>query len=83
MKQVLLTQQLSPVKNDWCTTIAEDLRLLDIDFTQETISSMKKGTFKKLISSKIREASNKFLLEKYDISAKHYVSANLYHKIMD
>ena len=74
VKQVLLTQQLSPVKNDWCTTIAEDLRLLDIDFTQETISSMKKGTFKKLISSKIREASNKFLLE---LKQKHSKSEGL------
>ena len=73
-KQVLLTQQISPVKNDWCSTVEEDLRSLNIDMHQDTIAAMKKTTFKKLVQSKLRETAFAYLLE---LKRKHSKSANL------
>ena len=41
-----MTQKLSPVKNDWCLTIAEDLKYLNINLSEKEISMMKKAKFK-------------------------------------
>ena len=50
VKQVLLTQQISPVRNDWCSTVNEDLRSLNIHINQNNIAEMKKTTFKNAVS---------------------------------
>ena len=54
-------QQLSPVKNDWCLKIQEDLTYLDIDLDESEICSMKKLKFKKFLKTKIKEAGLKYL----------------------
>ena len=46
VKKVLRAQQLSPVKHDWCITVQEDLKNLEIDLNEEEICSMKKLQFK-------------------------------------
>ena len=42
------TQWKYPVKNDWTETVKQDLVTLDINFSIEKISSMKKETFSEI-----------------------------------
>ena len=74
VKQVLKTQQLSPVRNDWCNTILNDLNFLEINLEEKEIAQMKKNKFKALVIEKIRHASNSFL---YDQVQKHSKSTQL------
>ena len=62
-KQVLKTQQILPVKNDWCNTVLDDLKFLEIDVKEENLIAMKKSKFKSLVLSRIKEASSEFLSE--------------------
>ena len=41
VKQVLKSQQLAPVKNDWCLNIEEDLKMCNIILSEQEISAMK------------------------------------------
>ena len=41
VKQVLKSQQLAPVKNDWCLSIEEDLKMCNIILSEQEISAMK------------------------------------------
>ena len=74
VKQFLKTQQLSPVRNDWCNTILNDLNFLEINLEEKEIAQMKKNKFKALVIEKIRHASNSFL---YDQVQKHSKSTKL------
>ena len=56
-----LEKQLSPVKNDWCLKIKEDLAYLDIDKDESEISAMTKLTFKQYLNIKIKDAAQKYL----------------------
>ena len=74
--KVYNAQKLLPVKDDWIFTIKEDLEFLDIPFDEENIRRTKKETFKKLVNSKIREASHSSLLQdkkgKLENLSSHY-----------
>ena len=61
VKKVFRAQQLSPVKNDWCLKIKEDLAYLDIDKDESEISAMTKLKFKKYLNIKIKDAAQKYL----------------------
>ena len=74
VKQIFKTQQLSPVKNDWCNTVLNDLKMLDIDIDDEKITTMKKRKFKSLLMCKIKQAASEFLADRQN---KHSKSANL------
>ena len=74
VKQVFRTQQLLPVRNDWCLTIEDDLKSLGIDLKEKDIQKMKKGTFKSLVSKRIRIEANKFL---NNLKDKHSKSSSL------
>ena len=74
VKQVYKTQQLLPVKNDWCLTFKEDLKDLDIHQTEDEIMKMKKNVFKTLVSEKIRAAATKYLC---DLRNKHSKTSGL------
>ena len=74
IKQVYLAQKLMPSTNDWCQTIQQDLKQLNISYNENEIAQMKKQTFKTLVSRKIRELSNQFL---YKLKQKHSKSKNL------
>ena len=65
--KVYNAQKLLPVKDDWIFTIKEDLEFLDIPFDEENIRRTKKETFKKLVNSKIREASHSSLLQEKNL----------------
>ena len=80
VKQVFKTQKLNPVKNDWCLTVAEDLKFLNIDLDEDDIASMKKSTFKTILTKKIRIAANEFLIElknKHSKTSKLYLSSDI------
>ena len=74
VKQILKTQQISPVRNDWCNTVSNDLQMLDIDIDEEKIAAMKKSKFKSLVLGRIKQAAAEFLA---DCQNKHSKSANL------
>ena len=74
IKQVFKAQQISPVKNDWCLQIIEDLKLCNIDLTEHEISLMKKTTFKTLVNTKITAVAKNYLL---GLKQKHSKSKNL------
>ena len=74
IKQVYRIQKLRPVRNDWCSTIAEDLKNVEIDLTETEIASMKKSTFKSLVNQKIKECAARYLL---DLRQKHSKSKEL------
>ena len=61
IKQVYLAQKLMPSTNDWCQTIQQDLKQLNINYNENEIAQMKKQTFKTLVSRKIQELSHQFL----------------------
>ena len=67
-------QQILPVKNDWCNTVLDDLKFLEIDVKEENLIAMKKSKFKSLVLSRIKEASSEFLSE---LQRKHSKSENL------
>ena len=69
VRQVLVTQQLSPVKNDWCLQVDEDIQLSESD-----ISQMKKSKFKSLVSKQVRELARQYLIR---LKQKHTKSAGL------
>ena len=62
VKQVFKTQQLSPVKNDWCEAVKLDMKFLDIDIMENDIIGMKKSKFKSLIKRKLGRQEQSFLL---------------------
>ena len=53
VKQVLRAQQLSPVKNDLCLEIEENLKYCNICLSEEEISTMKKSKFKNLVNNEV------------------------------
>ena len=62
--QVLHAQKTEPIKNDWYSTVLEDLKLLGLDYLEiEDIKSMKKEHFKKLVKDNCKDAALKYLLE--------------------
>ena len=55
VKQVLLAQKDNPVRNDWCNTIIEDFKYLDIELTDDEISSMKRANSKQILLRKLEK----------------------------
>ena len=60
--------------NDWCLTIAEDLRYIDIQLSEAEIKSMTKFKLKKLVMKKVTELSRQYLIT---LKQKHSKSAGL------
>ena len=61
VKRFFHTQKDFPSKNDLILQIQEDIKLLDIDLSEEEIKSLKKHKFKKLLKKKLYEKSFEFL----------------------
>ena len=83
VRQVLRTQQLSPVKNDWTLQISADLDMCGITLTELEISQMTKYTFKRLVKTKITELARTYLT---NLKQNHSKSAGLcsdYEKMQD
>ena len=75
VKRVFNVQKLSSCKNDWVIQIAEDLKFCNINKTEEEIMMMKKTTFKKLVSTQIKEASDQYLMK---LKNSHSKSKNIW-----
>ena len=74
VRQVFTSQQMSPVRNDWCLQVIEDLQQCDIKLDESEISVMKKSTFKQLVMKKVREVAKQYLVT---LKAKHSKSDGL------
>ena len=74
VRQVLHTQQLSPVKNDWCVQIAADLKMCSIELTESEISKMTKYKFKSLVKRRVTDLAREYLI---NLKVKHSKSAGL------
>ena len=72
--QVFQAQKLSPVRNDWCNKIVDDLKYCSIDLSESEIRSMSKIKFKSLLTSKIYEVACEYLLS---LKNKHSKSEGL------
>ena len=83
VRQVLHTQQLSPVKNDWCLQVAADLKLCNIELTELEISNMTKYQFKKLVREKVTNLSRQYLTNLKDKHSKSAGLSNTFEKMED
>ena len=66
MKKFLITQNISPKKKDWISTVKENLKQLDITLTLKNIEDMPKCSYKKIIKNKIKKEAFSYLLKKRD-----------------
>ena len=70
VKKVFNAQKTFPVRNDWVCQIQSDLETCGIDQTEEELSKMKKGSFKKLVDEKIQLVSATYLINLKDKHSK-------------
>ena len=62
--KVLKAQIESPTKNDWFSSVQNDLKEIGLNYLSLIdIKSMKKATFKRLLKEKINDTALKYLLE--------------------
>ena len=62
VQQVFQTQKLSPVKNDWCLQIEDDLRYCEIKLSESEIRAMNKKKFKSIVTSSIFKVARQYLV---------------------
>ena len=74
LRQFYKTQELSPVRNDWCLQIYKDLNDCNIHLTESEITNMKKSKFKNLLIKGVNQLSSQYLLE---LKEKHSKSDGL------
>ena len=74
VRSVYETQQMSPVRNDWCLQLSDDLGQCDIQLSESDIMNMKKTKFKKLVSKSVREVARQYLIT---LKEKHSKSTGL------
>ena len=73
----LKLQFQQPIKNDWVSTCKRDLEEMNIDLKFEDIRMMQKGTFLKIIKSKIEVLALNYLLKKRGSKGKEIVYKRL------
>ena len=56
-------QRREPCKNDWVTSVIDDLEKLDLDYSFEEIKEMSKPTWLKLVKEACKETTVEDLLE--------------------
>ena len=67
-------QKLSPVKNDWFLPVQNDLRMFQINLSDDEIKSLKKEKFKHIVKKSVREQGETYL---YNLKENHSKSQNL------
>ena len=84
ISKVFWAQEGKPIKNDWVTTVKENLKELGLDYLSlKQIKSMKKSTFRALVKKKCRKMALEYLLKEKESRAKsklknlQYQSLNL------
>ena len=74
-KNVFDAQMKFPVKNDWITTLKNDLTQCEITLSESEIKVMKKDKFKRLVNMKVKQLSDEYLI---DLQQSHKKSRNIY-----
>ena len=74
VNQVYNTQKLSPVKNDWFLQVQDDLRMFQINLSDDEIKSLKKEKFKQIVKKSVREQGETYL---YNLKKNHSKLQNL------
>ena len=74
-REVYEAQKLFKTKGSWVEQVEDDLKSCDIDLTDTEIEHLSQYKMSKLVKSRIREQSNKYLLE---MKAKHTKSDKLF-----
>jgi hypothetical protein len=74
-REVYEAQKLFKTKGSWVEQVEEDLKSCDINLTDTEIEQLSQYKMSKLVKSKIRELSDKYLLE---LKAKHTKSEKLF-----
>ena len=62
VRKVFNSQKEFSVKNDWSVQVEQDLNECNIDLTEDDISKMKRISFKKLVTEKIRLLAAQYLI---------------------
>ena len=74
VKQVFNAQKIAPLKNDWILQIEDDLKLCNINYTEQEITNMSKAKFKAIVKESIRETARNYLI---DLKNSHSKSKGL------
>ena len=74
VNQVYNAQKLSPVENDWFLQVQDDLRMFQINLSDDEIKSLKKEKFKHIVKKSVREQGETYL---YNLKKNHSKSQNL------
>ena len=61
VSKILWAQVKSPEKNDWCSTVTNDLNDLDMHYSFEDISAIGENTLKELVKQKVTEKALEYL----------------------
>ena len=61
LKKFYNCQQNNPSKADWCLTVEEDLKELEIELNMSEIKNMSRNSFKSLVKKKSNAAAIKYL----------------------
>ena len=80
VKNVFLTQQKFTTKNDWAVTLQNDLARCNFNLSESEIKMMKKQKFKKLVSEKMKQLSNEYLIslqQSHSKSSKISITENV------
>ena len=71
ISKIFWAQKEQPTKNDWYSTVMQDLKEFSLYFLDlSEIKNMKKDVFKKTVKEKCKEISLKYLLEDNDQKSK-------------
>ena len=70
VKQVYLAQKLAPLKNDWVRQIEDDLKMYEIDLTENEISKISKEKFRAIVKQKIDMNGRQYLTDLKNIHSK-------------
>ena len=74
VRQVYKAQKQFKTKGSWAEQIEDDLKICEIDLTDEEIESLSQFQMTKLVKEKIREQADKYLL---NLKAKHVKTEKL------
>ena len=70
ISRFFIAQKDNPTKGDWVNCVRKLMIDMNINFTFEDISKMKKRTFKNIVNTQVLKASFKYLLSKIKSKGK-------------
>ena len=85
VKNVFQTQQKFATKNDWIITLQDDLAQCNFLLSESEIQLMKKHNFKRLVSDKMKQLSDEYMInlqQSHTKSNKIYITENIKQYLM-